>query len=98
MSKPRSLKYPPELIEKEEEPLASKLHLIVRKVRSGSISKPQGRREGHNALDESYINHVRSINKVVGEKGLIGITGKEKEPLEALAEAKKAWIGVIKDI
>lgn len=98
MSKPKSLKYPQDLIEKEEETLASKLHRIVRKVRAGSISKPQARREGHNALDESYIKQIRSINKVVEEKGLIGITGKEKEPLEALAEAKEAWTGVIKDI
>lgn len=98
MSKPRSLRYPQGLIKQGIELLGKKLHKIRRQVMSGALSKAEGRQQGYAILEEHYKEQVDIINEIVKEKGLIGITGMEKDPQEALEEAKEAWEKIINDM
>lgn len=98
MPKPRSFRYPQALIEQGEKTLGKKLHKIISRVTRGELSKIQGRDQGHSILEEHYKEQVTLINEVVKEKGLIGITGFETAPYEALTEAKTAWSKIVLDI
>ena len=98
MPKPRSFRYPQALIKQGEETLGEKLHKIISQVTGGGLSKVEGRDQGHIILEEHYKEQVTVINEVVKDKGLIGITGFETDPYEALTEAKAAWSKIILDI
>ena len=98
MSKPRTLRYPQDLIKQGMVLLGKKLHKIRRQVMSGTLSKAEGREQGYRLLEEHYQKQVETINVFVKKKGLIGITGMEKDPREALEEAKEGWNGIINDM
>ena len=97
MPKPRSFRYPQALIKQGEKTLGEKLQKLIRQVLRGDLSKVDGREQGHIILEEHYKEQVTIINELTKKKGLIGITGLEKDPQEALEDAKEGWSKIIDD-
>ena len=98
MPKPRSFRYPQALIKQGEKTLGEKLQKLIRQVLRGDLSKVDGREQGHIILEEHYKEQVTLINEFTKNKGLVGITGLEKDPQEALEDAKEGWNKIIDDI
>jgi len=97
MPKPRSFRYPQALIKQGEKTLGEKLQKLIRQVLRGDLSKVDGREQGHIILEEHYKEQVTLINEFTKNKGLVGITGLEKDPQEALEDAKEGWSKIIDD-
>ncbi len=97
MSKPSSFRYPQALITQSKKALGKKLRKIIRQLLSGAINMIEGREQGHIILEEQYKEQISIINEVVKKEGLVGITGFESPPYEALTEAKASWSKIMID-
>ena len=99
MSRPRTLLFPPRLIEVTLNRLRRDLRRVHRKVRRGEILAPgRAKTLGEEAIREEYGTYIRRINRFLEARNLEPLTGEETEVRAPFEEAESSWFRIVDDM
>ncbi len=99
MSKPATLRYPPELIAVTTNRLKRGLRRIHRLVKRGVVMAPNDALlRGEEVIDKEFEAYIARINGYLDRHNLDPITGEEPDIQTLFTETKEMWGRIVNDM